>query len=356
MSTSFLSQVDFSFLENKEFLLKINQVEASLAELRIKQEVLKYSFESYEVFLTPLSIKESVKSSGIENIFTTTLDVLQGQLLPTNKIPKPEKEVLNYKQALLFGYQQIRKKPTIDLDLIQQIQNLIQPKKSGFRNKSGTKIVNAITGRVVHTPPQTLSEIYELLEELMPFINLKKEIHPLALVAICHYQFESIHPFFDGNGRVGRILMVLQLILAKKLSLPTLFLSGYILKTRTTYYDLLDQVRRQNNWQDWIMYILTTIQKQAEETLQTMDKFLDLLKSTRAEIQTKAPKIATKFNYQTLFQKPYISQKEFARLNQIHLNSASKYLNQLEESGVLNSKIVKKQKLYFLKELIEVLA
>lgn len=350
---------------------KINLREVEILEKALKANIalaelngLVLSIPNYEILLAPLTAREAVASSEIENIHTTTLDILQAELFPEEKLSKEQKETLNYKQALLAGYQSILSKEFISTNQIVDIQKVLEPSKSGIRKLPGTVIVNGL-GEVIYTPPQGESLLRALLKNWEDYCNQTSEVDALIRMAILHYQFESIHPFYDGNGRTGRILMVLQLVLEKRLRFPILFLSGYILKTKRRYYELLQKVRTENYWKEWIIYILEGIEKQSLETSQRILAIKNLIEEIKHPLTidsrpTKTwfpvPKTISGDILDYWFSRAFYSQKDMVKTLGINRKTASKYLDSFYKMKFLELKIIKKQKIYFNPEFIKLLS
>ncbi len=339
---------------------KINLREVEILEKALKANIalaelngLVLSIPNYEILLAPLTAREAVASSEIESIYTTTLDILQAELFPEEKLPKEQKETLNYKQALLAGYESILSKEFISTNQIVDIQKVLEPSKSGIRKLPGTVIVNGL-GEVIYTPPQGEALLRTLLKNWEDYCNEPSEVDALIRMGILHYQFESIHPFYDGNGRTGRILMVLQLVLEKRLRFPILFLSGYILKTKRKYYELLQKVRTENLWKEWVIYILEGIEKQSLETSQRILAIKELIEKTKHSSASSKMHSGDLLDY--WFSRAFYSQKDMIKALGINRKTASKYLETLRKEGFLEMKIVKKQKIYFNPKFIKLLS
>ncbi len=316
---------------------------------------LKNYIKNIDLLLHPLTVREAVDSSGVENIMTTSMDVFQSDLLGKMRVKSAEKETLGYKNALMYGYELIKSEGRITNQIINAIQAKIDPDNVGYRSKAGTKIVNATTGRVIHIPPQTKPEIEQYMDNLIEFLNNDDEqLDPLIKMAVAHYQFEAIHPFIDGNGRTGRILMVLYLTMTGKLSYPTLFLSGYILKTRTRYYQYLEEVTTENNWTDWIQYLLIATEHQAIQTTSTIEQINQTIQAYEKRLKF-LPFVDFHF-LQVLFSLPFINQKQLALQLNIHSNTAAKYLNILEERKLVFTKLIGREKIYFIPEYLKLLS
>lgn len=207
------------------------------------------------IILNVITLAESKNSSEIENIITTYDDIFDTMI--DDKLVGSAKEVVNYHSALTLGNDLIAENGFISKNDLVKIHEKLGINIPGIRTTMGTVIKNSLTGEVVHTPPQSKVEIMDYLTNLENYINNESENQALIDLAIIHYQFECIHPFYDGNGRVGRILNVLFLLLKKELDHPILYLSQYILRNKDQYYELLAKVSEDES--DIILFYLLTI-------------------------------------------------------------------------------------------------
>ena len=313
-----------------------------------------YSLPNPLLLLSPAVIKESVASSNIENINTTMEEALQAQLFPEAEQQKPDKEVLWYRDAMMWGFQNLKKIP-ISTRLILGIQKELLPDKSPGYRKTQNHIANSTTGAVIYTPPPA-NELPRLLNNWEQFVNKNDDgIDPLVKAAIAHYQFEAIHPFTDGNGRTGRILMVLQLIQDKLLSLPILYMSGYINKNRNEYYRLLQAVRTDLDWHSFVLYMLKGFHLQARETKTMLLKIMELLEKTRGHIKENHRKIYSAELVQSLFALPIITPVNLGKKLDVNYRTASRYLAELAKGKVLHESYVGKYHLYANKPLLKLL-
>jgi Fic family protein len=344
-------QRNFDF-DKVQILKASRDASVALAELN----GLIYGIPHYELLLKPLTVREAVASSEIENIRTTTLDILQVEI-STGKIKaSAQKETLNYKAALLRGYEIVKNKGFLATNDLVEIQRILEPHKAGIRNQMGTVIADGF-GKVVHTPPQEEKEVRDLLEDLDDFLNDDSDnLDPLIKAAIIHHQFESIHPFFDGNGRTGRILMILYLILVSKLHFPVLFISGYILANKADYYNLLQHVREHDNWDAWVLFILKAIEIQSKETSIKVKKISDLKLFWKQLLKEKYPKIYSVELLDYLFKSAFYTQTHISKNLDISRPTAVKYLNQLVESGHLKERKGGKERLFYIPEFVEALS
>jgi len=204
------------------------------------------------ILLSSIVLKEASASSEIENIITTQDELYRALAGSTGQVDQQTKEVLNYRSALYVGYGALRKKGILFLNTILAIQQELEKNNAGIRKTSGTSLVNNTTDEVIYTPPDNPDAIQSLLSNLESFINQDSDIDPLIRMALAHYQFESIHPFYDGNGRTGRIINVLFLVLKNLIESPVLYLSSYINRNKAIYYRLFQDVRDSGDWQGWI--------------------------------------------------------------------------------------------------------
>jgi len=334
-----------------ELLEKALQANIALAELN----GLVVSIPNFEVLLQPLTIREAVASSEIENIHTTTMELLQAELFPTDNLPLAQKETLRYKNALLAGLEVVREKGVLTTQDIVNIQGILEPAKPGIRTVPGTAIGNRY-GEIIYMPPQEEEEILELMANWEKYCNdFSLTFDALIKIVMLHYQFEAIHPFYDGNGRTGRILMVLQMVLEKRLRYPVLFLSGYILENKKQYYQCLQAVTEKGEWNEWVMFLLEGIEKQARETSSKIMQMNDLHMKFRDEFKTKLPKIYFAELGEYFFSKAFYTQSDLSKIMNLERKTAAKYLNLLLKSGLILDKKVGRDRLYFIPGLLKIL-
>ena len=282
----------------------------------------------------------------IKNIFPNTVEKLK------NKMGS-----VDYRNAIWLGYEQIKKDGYINTNTIVKIQGTIEHNNAGIKKLPGTELKNSITGETIYTPPQSEQEITGYLKNLEDFINNNEDgIDPLIKVCLIHYQFESIHPFYDGNGRTGRILNILYLVLNNLIDSPILYLSKYINKTKQEYYKLFNEVRNNNNFEDWILYILKGIEITSKETITLIEKIQNEMKTYKEEFRNKLPKIYSKELLESLFYEVYTKIAYIEKACNVTRITATSYLNQLEEIGLLESEKIGREKLYKNTRLIKLLS
>jgi Fic family protein len=232
---------------------------------------------------------------------------------------------------------------------------IIKENKSSIRNAPSTQLKNPTTNKVVYTAPEGESVIREKLKNLEDFIHAEDEVDPLIKMAIIHYQFEAIQPFFAGNGLTGRIILLLYLKFANLLDLPALYLSSYIIEHKDEYYSNLRKVTEEGNWEDWILYMLDMVEQTAFKGRQQIAEIENLMYKIGMEIQQKIPRIYSKDLMEQLFRLPNTKRNQLEKADLGNLKTVGNYLKELEKEGFLKSEQVGKEKLYLNFRLLEVL-
>ncbi len=308
------------------------------------------------VLIDTIGIQEAKASSEIENIITTHDELYQSAVADRSIEDPATKEVLFYKEALWYGYEQVKKRGIITSNLFVKMVQILKQNEAGIRTLPGTQIKNDRTGEVVYTPPEGEGAIREKLKDLEQFINLPDDgLDPLIRMALIHYQFEAIHPFSDGNGRTGRILNIIYLVQEGLISLPVLYLSRYIIEHKAEYYKKLRQVTETEAWHEWILYMIKAVEETSALTFSKIESITDAINSTGKEIEKKLPKIYSKDLVELLFQKPYCKRQFIEDAGIAKLKTAGSYLSELEKIGVLRSAQVGKEKLYLNHRLLTIL-
>ena len=346
-----ISQLPLSYqLETQKVLKKAISANRALANLNGVARIIPNS----TILINSLVLQEAKDSSEIENIITTH-DELYRANLDIESVTHEAKEVQNYKEALLRGFSLVKEHELLLKKHIVEIQSVLEKNDTGVRKQAGTNLKNAQTGEVIYTPSQDYEMIQELLTNLENYINEPNELDPLVNMAIIHHQFESIHPFYDGNGRTGRIINILYLILKDLLDIPVLYLSRYIITHKADYYRLLQEVRTENKWEEWVMYMLEAVEQTSLETIELINSISDLMIKTQEKIARELPKIYSKDLVEILFMHPY-TKIEFL-VDRLHITrqTASKYLIELENIGILKNIQIKNSKYYINIELFAML-
>ena len=328
-------------IETKKILKKSISSNKALAKLNGVAKIIPNS----NILINSLALQEAKDSSEIENIITTH-DELYKASLDIKNLSNATKEVQNYKNALLKGFNLVKNNKLLLKKYIVEIQQELEQNNAGVRKQSGTNLTNTKTKEVIFIPPQRFETIEKLLSNLEKYINEPNDIDPLINMAIIHYQFETIHPFYDGNGRTGRIINILYLILNDLLDIPILYLSNYIINHKADYYRLLQEVRVKNNWEEWIMYMLDSVEQTSLETIELIQDISSMMDKTKKEIKEKLPKLYSKDLIEILFHHPYTKIDFLVDGLGLHRDTASRYLKQLETLGILQSLKIKNSKFY----------
>lgn len=341
--------IDF---ESKKVLKALPVAHAALAELK----GIASTIPNQHILINTLGLQEAKDSSAIENIITTHDDLYKSELNFDGIKSLETKEVQNYISALKRGFELISDKKILTNKTILQIQEVLEDNKAGFRRLPGTTLKNAATGETIYTPPQDYEVILKLMSNLERYINdaEMQDIDPLIKMAIIHFQFESIHPFYDGNGRTGRIINILYLILEDLQTLPILYLSNYIIKHKTDYYSYLQKVRDENLWEDWILFIIKGVEETARETIGLITKISSLMLDYKHRLRDNY-KFYSQELLNNLFKHPY-TKIEFVMSDLgVSRLTAANYLNKLSADKMLIKKKLGTANYYINQELFELL-
>lgn len=336
--------------ESKNILRKAISAGRALAQLN----GMLMNLPNPTLFLDTIYLQEAKASSEVENIITTN-DELYKSLVAERKVDNPAtKEVLYYKEALWLGINEIRSKPYITTNLCIKIVQCIKQKTASIRNTPGTALLNA-QGEVIYTPPAGEVIIRKKMANLEKFINEFDGTDPLIKMALMHYQFEAIHPFSDGNGRTGRILLLLYLKLSGLLNIPAIFLSEYIIRNKADYYLRLREVTEKSEWEPYIFYMLDMVEETSARGLERINKITAALNETAIEIKNLLPKVYSKDLVELLFRLPYCKRQHLINEGLGNPKTAGNYLKALEEKGFLQAVKVGKEKLYLNQRLLKIL-
>ena len=326
-------------LETKAILKQLNQANRRLAELK----GVALTIPNENILVSTLTLQEAKDSSEVENIVTTQDDLYQGaaESLSNFVANAATKEVLNYREALQQGFHLVKEKGVLTSSVIKEIQKMLEHNSAGFRSVPGTALKRS-DGRTVYTPPQDKQTILELMDNLERFINDERlsDLDPLIKLAIIHHQFESIHPFYDGNGRTGRIICVLYLVLTGCLDLPILYLSRYITHNKGEYYRLIQAIRDKNDdnatqWEAWILFMLKGIEETAIETTRLVKGISKLMVEFKTVLR---PKFGKQYRHEllnNLFFHPYTKVEFLEKEMMVSRITANRYLNALVETGLI---------------------
>jgi len=338
-------------VETLEILRQLSKSSKALGELK----GIAQTMPNQAMLINAVVLQEAKDSSEIENIITTQ-DQLYKAIATKGKQSSQVKEVINYRRAIFIGHDLLKQQGFLKLKDIEFLQKTIIENNAGIRSMAGTVLKNDKTGEVVYTPPQEKDEILDLLGNFLEHFNISNEdFPPLINLAILHYQFESIHPFYDGNGRTGRILNILYLIINDLLDIPILYLSSYINENKADYYRLLNKVNKSDDWEEYILYILKAIEVTSNRTIDKINSINNLLSETIELAQNKEPKIYRKELIELLFEQPYSKIEYVVQKLNVERKAASRYLSSLERIGIITSEKIGRENIYVNTKLIEIL-
>jgi Fic family protein len=357
MTTSYslsLLPGDIGDIENKVVLKKLANAHRALAELK----GVANSIPNQAILINTLSLQEAKDSSEIENIITTQDDLYRSDSEVKQFVTVAAKEVHNYATALREGFEAVQKSGLLTKSQILRIHATIEGNNAGFRKLPGTTLKNDATGQVIYTPPQNYEEITSLMDNLEKFINDDTicDWDSLTKMAIIHHQFESIHPFYDGNGRTGRIINVLYLVKQDLLKIPVLYLSRYINQTKATYYQLLQRTREIKDWSSWLLYILEGIEQTSLETIDLIEAIKSMMQSQKHLMREELPKIYSQDLLNNLFRHPYTKIDFVIKELNVSRITATKYLDELVRIGLLKKHRIGRDNYYVNFNLYDLLA
>jgi Fic family protein len=328
-------------VETKAVLKKCIEARAAMAELKTLAE----SIPNQAVLINTIPLLEAKDSSEIENIVTTTDRLFRFAFDGEDRTDHATKEALRYRTALFEGFKSLQSRP-LCVATASEICTAIKATPMNIRDVPGTALANDKTGEVIYTPPVGADVIREKLSNWERFLHYETEIDPIIRMAVGHYQFEAIHPFTDGNGRTGRILNLLFLTHEGLLSQPILYLSRYILAHKAEYYSLLMQVTQKQEWEPWILYMLSAVSETALWTARKITAIRDLMDETIQYIRKELPKIYTRELVETIFVQPYCRITNLVEQNIARRETASVYLKTLSEVGVLQEEKIGREKIF----------
>ena len=296
---------------------------------------------SPQLLVYPYLRREAVSSARIEGTQASLSDVFDAEASGRPLTPDVE-EVVNYVRAMEQGIDRLRCLP-LSVRLVCEMHSVILAGVRGSERRPGEirRTQNWIgapdatveTARFVAPPPDELSA---LLTDLELFIHDSPQLPPLVQAALVHYQFETIHPFLDGNGRLGRLLIIFFLIQRGRLQTPLLYLSSYFEAHRQTYYDTLQGARESGNFEAWLNFFLRGVEVQAGDAITRSERLMDLREHYRQAVRADT-RGAPNALVDLVFQRPFLN----ARIVEDHLNitrpSALRALRQLQELNVLDA-------------------
>lgn len=343
-------------LETIAVLKQLNLANRALAELK----GIANTIPNENILISTLTLQEAKDSSEVENIVTTQDELYKADINVQQGISNASaKEVINYREALRHGFALVKKDKLLTTNMIQKIQEKLESNRAGFRKLPGTSLQRS-NGEIVYTPPQDIDTIMDLMGNLENFINTPEvcATDPLIKMAIIHHQFESIHPFYDGNGRTSRIINVLYLVINDLLDLPILYLSRYITRHKADYYRLIQAIRDKNNdnakeWENWVLFMLKAIENTAQETIHLVKGISALMNEYK---QILRPLFGKQYKHELLnniFFHPYTKIDFLAKEIMSSRQTAAKHLSRMVEQGLLQKWHVGRENYYVNTALVE---
>jgi Fic family protein len=322
-------------LETVPVLKALNRASRALADLKGQARTIP----NQGILIDTLALQEAKASSEVENIVTTQDELFQADVFPDEPQSPAAKEVARYRDALRLGHRRLLEtEGLIPNSTLIDMFRLLKGRDDGFRTTPGTALKNERSGEVVFVPPQDAREIVALMTELERFVNEDEvsDLDPLIKMALIHHQFESIHPFPDGNGRIGRILNVLYLTRTGLLDIPILYLSRHITRNKSDYYRLLQAVRDEGRWEDWVIYMLDGVADTAVTTLQLVQGIGEQMRAAKHRMRKELPKLYSQELLNNLFRHPYTRIEYVQNELGVTRQTAARYLDILDENGFVD--------------------
>jgi len=337
--------------DRPDILKRLASASRQLAELK----GVAASMPNQGILISTLGLQEAKDSSAIENIVTTHDELFRDAAFPEVATGAASKEVARYRQALRVGFEAVRVSDLLTNNDILRIQAALEQNDAGFRKVPGTALKDG-AGRTVYTPPQDPAAIVALMSDLERFINDDAlfDADPLIKLALIHHQFESIHPFYDGNGRTGRIVNVLYLVKQRLLDIPVLYMSRHIVRTKSDYYRLLQDVRERDLWEEWVLYVLTAVERTAAEGIATIQALKVLLLDYKHRIRAQH-KFYSQDLINNLFSHPYTKIEFIQNDLKVSRLTATKYLDTLTAAGFVEKQKIGRSNYYINAPLFHIL-
>ena len=304
------------------------------------------------LLVSTLSLQEAQSSSEIENIITTQDALYRYQVQPAS-VDLASKEVAWYADGLDVGFRAVRETGLLTVNTILRVQAALEGNDAGFRRTPGTVLRNEQTGEVVYEPPSP-ERVPALMTELESWLHADGPEDPLVRMAVVHHQFETIHPFYDGNGRTGRILNILFLVRAGLLDSPILYLSRYVSQTKGTYYAELQRVRETGEWEGWLLYLLRGIAVTARHTTGLVEAIGQLLQQHKHVIRERY-RFYSQDLINNIFRHPYTKVAFVEQDLGVSRATAARYLDALAEGGILDKYRLGRENYYVNRELVRLL-
>jgi Fic family protein len=341
--------------DDVEIWKEVAAASVAIAKLEGKTTTTLTNVSNSFLLMQNFTLPEAVASQEVEDVATTIEEALLGNALPEDELSQAQKETAHYTRTLVEGYVSLTRKAYMATNDFIELQSRLELSVKGLRSRPGYKIANR-AGEVFYTPPEGEQLIRDLLQDFENYFNdSDTSPDPLIRMAILHYQFEAIHPFPDGNGRTGRILMPLYLVAQSKLTFPVLFLSPYILRNRSDYYRLLRAVTSGEAWPEWVSFILKGVTEQANSTLNALEAINEARSLAESRMPSRIPILRHQKLLDYLFTTPSFTQADLEKELNIHRNTAGSYLAALVNAKILSVQKVKRTNLYINIDFLQVL-
>lgn len=331
-------------IETREVMRQLSNSSRFLAELK----GIAKTIPNRSILISTLVLQEAKDSSEIENIVTTHDELYKSEIF-VEQVKNPAiKEVRRYVSALVQGYELIKDDKLLTMNRIIEIQKVLEDNDAGIRRVTGTNLKNTKTDEVIYTPPDDPLVIDNALSNLEKYVNNPDmhDLNPLIKMAVIHYQFETIHPFYDGNGRTGRIMNVLYLVINDLLEMPVLYLSRFIVENKAEYYRLLNEVRINDSWEEWILFMLKAVEITSKQSIELVKSIGQLMANFKKKIRDELPRIYSQDLLNLIFKYPYTKIDHVVKTLGVTRITASKYLEELTNKGLLIKHKIGKQNYY----------
>ncbi len=340
--------------ETRAVLKELAAAHRALAELNATAAAMP----NQDILISTLALQEARDSSAIENIITTQDDLYRSDIRRQAYPSLAAKKVHNYVRALRTGFERVRATGLLTTNDIITIQAMIEENDAGFRKLPGTELRNDSTGQTVYVPPQHPQDIVSLMSDLERFINstVRTDLDPLTRMSLIHHRFESIHPFYDGNGRTGRLINVLYLVKEKLLGSPVLYLSRYINRRKADYYRLLQSVRDTGDWEPWLLFMIRGIEETSAQTTALIQGIKAQMQTCKVTIKAHAPRLYSHDLLNNIFRYPYTKIDFLVEDLGVTRKTASKYLEALVALGVVRKIKAGKENYYLNTTLLALLS
>lgn len=343
-------------LETPAVLRQLAKAHRQLAELK----GVAGTIPNESILIETLALQESKDSSAVENIITTQDELFRGDVRDAEFSTLAAKEVHGHASALKQGFARVRSQKFLRLEDVLAIQStLLEEKRIGLRTMPGTMLKDQVSGKVIYEPPQDGDEIVRLMGNFLEYFHLEDGPNipdPLVRMAILHHQFESIHPFYDGNGRTGRILNLLHLVLHGLLDITVLYLSRFIVRNKADYYHHLQHTRESGNWEAWVLYMLQAVEETSRQTIAQVKQIRELMASAKQRLRSELPKLYSQDLLNNIFRHPYTKIEFIERDLQVTRPTATRYLDLLTQAGFVKKVKIGRANFYINDPLFQLLS